>query len=201
MQSGPAASTMASIANPFPIGFGCCKKTPNGKPRNSEMNKHYQINTRTKTNTKKQTWVRAWIDRERKKRADLHDGEGISGRGRLGEAELRGMVDFGDGLYRGCRSPWGVLLKRSGCSSFSGHTYYALRRIGLATISKGIVRECRGGGAGIVEAAWGWGWMKFLRFCGQIWLCAWEVCEGVLLSLTMPGALGCKMKLADLNST
>ena len=25
MQSGPAASTMASVASPSPIGFGCCK--------------------------------------------------------------------------------------------------------------------------------------------------------------------------------
>jgi hypothetical protein len=60
--------------------------------------------------------------REREKRVDLHDGEGIIGSGRLGDAEHRGVVNFGDGFCRGCRSPWGVLLKRRCCSSFSGHT-------------------------------------------------------------------------------
>lgn len=61
----------------------------------------------------------AFRERERET-PHLHDGEGITWSGSLGKTDSRGVVNFGDGLCRGRRPPWGVLLKRS-CSSFSGH--------------------------------------------------------------------------------
>ena len=99
MQSGPAASTMASSANPLPIGFGCCKI-----PRKEKIEfTIYRIG-----------WTQFMNDRKRlirEKRKDLHNRESVVRIRGLRNSKNRWVMNFWNGPDVWC-SPWDILLKR-----------------------------------------------------------------------------------------
>lgn len=133
MQSGPAASTIASVPNPLPIGSGCCnsqskkitkitsfKVLPYPKEKREKVphkqlkSKHYHIKFWEKSetyqmgNNKTETNLRP--QKKEEKKTNLHDRESIIGKRVLRYTKNRGIMNFRDGFCTRRSSPWNIFL-------------------------------------------------------------------------------------------